>query len=82
MIQIDICIFLKNQTLQFEQSVIIIFIIVRNYKYSDLIFLHGIIKYDNWLYKNLKKILIEILFHILNIYYKKIHIFSMHREFK
>lgn len=29
-----------------------------------------------------KKILIEILFHILNIYYKKIHIFSMHREFK
>lgn len=45
--QIDICIFLKNQTLQFEQSVIIIFIIVRNYKYSDLIFLHGVIKYDN-----------------------------------
>lgn len=47
MIQIDICIFLKNQTLQFEQSVIIIFIIVRNYKYSDLIFLYGVIKYDN-----------------------------------
>lgn len=65
-----------------SNNLLLLFIIVRNYKYSDLIFLHGVIKYDNWLYKNLKKILIEILFHILNIYYKKVHIFSMHREFK
>lgn len=44
--------FLKNRTLQFEQSAIIIFI-VRNYKYTDLIFIHGVIKYDNWLYKHI-----------------------------
>lgn len=51
--QTDIFIFfLKNRTLQFEQSAIIIFI-VRNYKYTDLIFIHGVIKYDNWLYKHI-----------------------------
>lgn len=47
MMQTDIFIFfLKNRTLQFEQSAIIIFI-VRIYKYTDLIFIHGVIKYDN-----------------------------------
>lgn len=45
MIQIDICIFLKNRTIQIEQFAIII--IVRNYKYLDLTCFHGVAKYDD-----------------------------------
>lgn len=62
-----------------ERSAIII--IVRNYKYLDLTCFHGVTKYDNWLYKHFKKILWNHISYFKS-YYKKIHIFAMHRDLK